>query len=84
MNVIKKTSIPMKLSMLSSPFFLSLLLFQEGCLASQYQKRQHPDLKLKGTGSCLNLSYSIIFTETTFYPESSNLIQIILINHMTF
>ena len=35
-----------------------------------------------GTG--LYMNYSIIFTEISFYPESSILLQIIQIIHMTF
>ena len=35
-----------------------------------------------GTG--LYMNYSIIFTETCFYPENSILLQIIRIIHMTF
>ena len=35
-----------------------------------------------GTG--LNMNYSIIFTEISFYPETPNLLQIIRIIHMTY
>ena len=48
---------------------------------SRRPKPQRPDGLTGGTG--LNMNYSIVFTEISFYPETSILLQIIRIIHMT-
>ena len=49
------------------------------------QKGTTPQRQARLTGGTgLYMNYSIIFTEISFYPETSILLQIIQIIHMTF
>ena len=67
--------------MLKSAFVAARCLFSSSRKAYASETGQ-ADRLAGGTG--LYMNYSIIFTEITFYPETSILLQIIQIIHMTF
>ena len=58
---------------------------QARILFSMSRKKLTPQRQARLTGGTgLYMNYSIIFTEICFYPETSILLQIIRIIHMTF